>query len=193
MAIARQLSAALKALLVLTVAARGALPRRHPGRRAAVPGQANGSLLEVDGKVVGSSLLGQAAEGPQWFQARPSASDQSGDTSGGSNLGPTPSDLATAVPSGKRRCAQPTPTPRRRSPPTRSRHPAAVSTRTSRRSTPRTRRPASPRRAGCLSSRCRRWSPPHPAGRPGLHRAGPGQRDRAQRRSSRPRTPRGSQ
>ena len=77
-AIARQLSAALKALLVLTVAARGALPRRHPGRRAgrARPGQRARSI-EVDGKVVGSSLLGQAAEGPQWFQARPSASDHS--------------------------------------------------------------------------------------------------------------------
>ncbi len=49
------------------------------------------------GNVVGSSLLGQAAAGPQWFQARPSVSDHSGDTSGGSNLGPDAADLATAV------------------------------------------------------------------------------------------------
>ena len=61
------------------------------------PGQANGSLVEVDGKVVGSSLLGQSHQDPQWFQARPSASRLRGDTSGGSNLGPTPQDLATAV------------------------------------------------------------------------------------------------
>ena len=34
---------------------------------------------------------------PEWFQARPSASDHTGDTSGGSNLGPTSEDLAAAV------------------------------------------------------------------------------------------------
>ena len=113
---------------------------------AGLPGQANGSLIEVDGKVVGSSLLGQAAEGPQWFQARPSASDHTGDTSGGSNLGPSSEHLATAVSSGRPRCARPTRTPRPRSRPTRSRHPAAASTRTSRRSTPPT--------------RCRGWQRP---------------------------------
>ncbi len=74
MAIARQLSAALKALLVLTVLLGVLYPATILAVGLVVPGQANGSLIEVDGKVVGSSLLGQAAEGPQWFQARPSAS-----------------------------------------------------------------------------------------------------------------------
>jgi K+-transporting ATPase ATPase C chain len=97
MAIARQLFAALKALLVLTVLLGVVYPAAILAVGLFVPGPAKGSLLEVDGKVVGSSLLGQAAEGPQWFQARPSASDYTGDTSGGSNLGPSSTDLATTV------------------------------------------------------------------------------------------------
>ena len=97
MAISRQLWAALKALLVLTVVLGIVYPAAILAVGLVLPGQANGSLLEVDGKVVGSSLLGQATEGPQWFRARPSASDQSGDTSGGSNLGPSSEDLATTV------------------------------------------------------------------------------------------------
>ena len=97
MAITRQLWAALKALLVLTVLLGVLYPAAILAVGLVVPGQANGSLVEVGGKVVGSSLLGQAADGPQWFQARPSASDYTGDTSGGSNLGPSAEDLATAV------------------------------------------------------------------------------------------------
>jgi K+-transporting ATPase ATPase C chain len=97
MAIARQLFAALKALLVLTVLLGVVYPAAILAVGLFVPGPAKGSLLEVDGKVVGSSLLGQAAEGPQWFQARPSASDYTGATSGGSNLGPSSTDLATTV------------------------------------------------------------------------------------------------
>ncbi|MGW5237632.1 potassium-transporting ATPase subunit KdpC [Monashia sp. NPDC004114] len=48
--------------------------------------QAAGSLVSVNGHVVGSSLIGQQWNGDQWFWGRPSASDYSGDTSGGSNL-----------------------------------------------------------------------------------------------------------
>lgn len=97
MAIARQLSASLKALLVATVVLGVLYPATILLIGLAVPGQANGSLVEVDGTVVGSSLLGQPADGPQWFQARPSVSDHAGDTSGGSNLGPNADELATAV------------------------------------------------------------------------------------------------
>jgi potassium-transporting ATPase KdpC subunit len=96
-AFARQLAAALKALLVLTVGLGVLYPATLLAVGLALPGQAKGSLIEVDGRVVGSSLLGQAASGPQWFQARPSVSDQGGDSSGGSNLGPDAADLATAV------------------------------------------------------------------------------------------------
>jgi K+-transporting ATPase ATPase C chain len=35
------------------------------------PGQANGSVLRTDGKVAGSSLIGQAWSGPRWFEGRP--------------------------------------------------------------------------------------------------------------------------
>jgi len=97
MAITRQLLAALKALLALTVLLGVLYPVTILAVGLAVPGQAKGSLIDVNGKVVGSSLLGQAAEGPQWFQARPSVSDYTGDTSGGSNLGPSSQDLATTV------------------------------------------------------------------------------------------------
>jgi K+-transporting ATPase ATPase C chain len=97
MAITRQLLAALKALLALTVVLGVLYPAAILAVGLVLPGPAKGSLIEVDGRVVGSSLLGQAAEDPQWFQARPSASDYAGDTSGGSNLGPGSVDLATAV------------------------------------------------------------------------------------------------
>lgn len=97
MAFTRQLWAGLKALLVLTLVLGVLYPAAILAVGLVVPGQAKGSLIEVDGKVVGSSLIGQAAQGPQWFQARPSASDYAGDTSGGSNLGPNAEDLATAV------------------------------------------------------------------------------------------------
>jgi K+-transporting ATPase ATPase C chain len=96
-AFARQLSASLKALLVATVVLGVLYPAAILAVGLAVPGRADGSLVEVDGRVVGSSLLGQGAVGPQWFQARPSASDHGGDTSGGSNLGPSAEQLAAAL------------------------------------------------------------------------------------------------
>ncbi len=96
-AITRQLVAALKALLVLTVVLGVLYPATVLAVGLALPAQAQGSLIRVDGAVVGSSLLGQAATGPQWFRARPSVSDHAGDTSGGSNLGPDAGQLAAAV------------------------------------------------------------------------------------------------
>jgi K+-transporting ATPase ATPase C chain len=62
------------------------------------PAQANGSLVaDSTGRVVGSSLLGQKFDGPQWFQPRPSMSDYAGTTSGGSNLSPVSAAQSTAV------------------------------------------------------------------------------------------------
>jgi K+-transporting ATPase ATPase C chain len=83
----KQSVAGLRALLVLTVL----LGLLYPAAvwvvgQTVARDQAAGSLVSVDGSVVGSSLLGQQWSGDQWFHGRPSASGYSGETSGGSNL-----------------------------------------------------------------------------------------------------------
>ncbi len=63
------------------------------------PRQANGSLIEKDGKVIGSSLIGQPFSEPAYFWSRPSATSPAynGGASSGSNLGPLNPALLTAV------------------------------------------------------------------------------------------------
>jgi K+-transporting ATPase ATPase C chain len=69
------------------------------------PSQANGSILYVNGKPIGSSLIGQYWTQAQYFHGRPSATNNpagtpapySADNSGASNLGPTNQTLITTV------------------------------------------------------------------------------------------------
>ena len=67
---------------------------------AAFPHQANGSLIEKDGKAVGSELLGQQFDAPSYFWGRLSATSPNPynpQASGGSNLGPTNPALSDEV------------------------------------------------------------------------------------------------
>jgi len=64
------------------------------------PHAANGSLIERDGKTMGSELIGQAFSDPKYFWSRPSATAPFPDNSAassGSNLGPTNPALADAI------------------------------------------------------------------------------------------------
>jgi K+-transporting ATPase ATPase C chain len=61
--------------------------------------KANGQLLERDGKVIGSRIIGQAFSSPGYFRSRPSAAGTGYDAanSAGTNLGPTNKKLVDAV------------------------------------------------------------------------------------------------
>lgn len=63
---------------------------------ALFPRAASGNFVTVDGRTVGSALIGQRFSGPGWFQGRPSAAGAGGydaAASGGPNLGPTSAKL----------------------------------------------------------------------------------------------------
>lgn len=68
--------------------------------QVALPWQANGSLIEQDGKVIGSRLIGQSFDDPKYFWGRPSATaplPYNAQASGGSNLGPSNPALIKTV------------------------------------------------------------------------------------------------
>jgi K+-transporting ATPase ATPase C chain len=93
----RQLLTAVLAVLTLTVLTGVAYPLVVMAvGQVAFPRQANGSVINVDGRAVGSSLLGQNFAGATYFHPRPSAAGAGGYdalASSASNLGPTSSKL----------------------------------------------------------------------------------------------------
>lgn len=98
-ALLRQSLAGLRVLLVLTVVTGLVYPVAVCGVGRLVPDRADGSMLEVDGRVVGSRLIGQPFDGDEWFWPRPSVAGDGYDplASGASNLGPENTDLLDAV------------------------------------------------------------------------------------------------
>jgi len=85
----RDLTTSLLAVLVLTVVLGLAYPLAVTGVSQLVfPGKANGSLVRVGGRVVGSSLIGQEFKGAAYFHSRPSATEYSGDVTFFGNAGP---------------------------------------------------------------------------------------------------------
>ncbi|MGY3075581.1 K+-transporting ATPase ATPase C chain [Bradyrhizobium sp. LM6.10] len=105
----REIRPAIVLLLVLTVITGLAYPLAMTAIAGALfPARAQGSLIEKDGKVVGSALIGQEFKDDKYFHGRPSATlapDPNDSTktvpapynaanSGGSNLGPTSKALA---------------------------------------------------------------------------------------------------
>jgi potassium-transporting ATPase KdpC subunit len=96
----RQLLPGLRMTLVLTVLTGLIYPGIVTGLcQMLFPKRANGSLEYKDGKIIGSTLIGQNFTKPEYFQPRPSAAGNGYDAtaSGGSNLGPTNQKLIDRV------------------------------------------------------------------------------------------------
>jgi K+-transporting ATPase ATPase C chain len=99
-ALLRQLRPAILITVVFTVVCGLAYPLLSTAiGQAAFHDKANGSLIEVDGVVVGSRLLGQQFAAPEYFHPRPSAAGAGYDglSSSASNLGPTNPDLLASI------------------------------------------------------------------------------------------------
>jgi K+-transporting ATPase ATPase C chain len=86
----RAFQRALLGFIVLSVLTGLVYPFAVTGlARLLFPEKAEGSLVSIKGKVVGSSLIGQKFSSAQYFHSRPSASDYDATNSGGTNFGPS--------------------------------------------------------------------------------------------------------
>lgn len=97
-------TSALRPALVMTILFALLLGIAYPLAMTGVgqvifPSQANGSLVTQNGKIIGSSVVGQAFTSDRYFQTRPSAAGKGYDglASSGSNLGPTSQVLVDRI------------------------------------------------------------------------------------------------
>jgi potassium-transporting ATPase KdpC subunit len=95
----RDLITSLLAVVVMTVFLGLVYPLAITGvSQVLFPGKANGSKLSFDGRVVGSSLIGQDFKGkPAYFQSRPSATEYSGNVTYFGNAGPNSAEAREEV------------------------------------------------------------------------------------------------
>jgi K+-transporting ATPase ATPase C chain len=95
----KDLVTSLLAVVVMTVFLGLVYPLAITGvSQVLFPGKANGSKLSFDGKVVGSSLIGQDFKGkPAYFQSRPSATEYSGNVTYFGNAGPNSAEAREEV------------------------------------------------------------------------------------------------
>lgn len=94
----RQSVAGLTILIAFTIILGIGYPLGITGiARILAPHQADGSRLVVDGRTIGSELIGQPFHGNRWFWSRPSAAGYDGMSSGGTNLAANSRVLARMI------------------------------------------------------------------------------------------------